>query len=164
LVVTKNGSKLTPSKEGACDPNSGAVYPGQLMPGQKLQCIRMYTLNPQYHFHLEARAASMDNLARVLTSSLQRPVVDRTGITGVFDISLESSPSDTIYRNAVSRSPVPDNLPSIFEVLQEQLGLKLESTKTPVEALVIDRIERPSEIDLRVCRSGRSVGVHLTSA
>lgn len=88
----------------------------------------------------------MENLARVLTASLSRPVIDRTGITGIFDIALESSPGDTIYQNSINQAPAGTvNLPSIFEVLEKETGLKLESTKAPVETLVIDRIERPSE-------------------
>jgi len=147
LVVGKNGPKLTPAREGSCDPNGGPVYAGQLVAGQRLQCIRMYTLNYLYHFDLQARAASMKNLARILTSSLLRPVIDKTGIAGVFDISVESSPGDTIYRGALAQAPAGtvDNLPPIFEVLEKELGLKLESTKAPVEALVIDRVEKPTE-------------------
>jgi uncharacterized protein (TIGR03435 family) len=146
LVVGKNGFKLMPAKEGSCDPDGGAVYPGQLTPGLRLMCIRMYTLNYLYHFDLQARSASMEILARTLTASLSRPVIDRTGITGIFDIALESSPADTIYQNSMSRAPADTvNLPSIFEVLEKETGLKLESTKVPVEVLIIDRIERPSE-------------------
>jgi uncharacterized protein (TIGR03435 family) len=146
LVVGKNGFKLTPAKEGSCDPDGGAIYPGQLTAGQKLQCIRMYTLNYLYHFDLQARSASMENLARVLTASLSRPVLDRTGITGIFDIALESSPAGTIYENSINQAPADTvNLPSLFEVLEKETGLELESTKAPVEALIIDRIDRPSD-------------------
>ena len=64
---------------------------------------------------------------------LGRAVIDRTGIAGEFDINLEWTPDES-----------PDLGPSIFTALQEQLGLKLEPTRAPVEVLVIDHVERPS--------------------
>jgi uncharacterized protein (TIGR03435 family) len=63
-----------------------------------------------------------------------RPLVDKTGLTGTFDIHLEFSPDEDAVDAAI---------PSIFTALQEQLGLRLESSKGPVEVLVIDRVERP---------------------
>jgi uncharacterized protein (TIGR03435 family) len=73
-----------------------------------------------------------------------RPVVDRTGITDRIDYRLEWTPES---RPAVPQVEVePDPNPVTFiEAVREQLGLKLESTKAPVRALVIDHIERPSE-------------------
>jgi uncharacterized protein (TIGR03435 family) len=81
---------------------------------------------------------------------VDRPVIDKTGISGMFDMHLEFALDDT------TRSAVPQNSPaaaladdpsgpSIFTALQEQLGLKLEPSKGPGEFLVIDSIERPSE-------------------
>jgi uncharacterized protein (TIGR03435 family) len=77
-------------------------------------------------------------LTTMLSGNTQRLVVDRTGLTGHFDAELTwaaPSPGD---------GPVPD-APSLFTAVQEQLGLKLESTKGPVDVLVIDHIERPTE-------------------
>ena len=73
-----------------------------------------------------------------------RTVVDRTALTGAFDIdltfSIDTSPA------AVATSPVAaSNAPSVFTALQEQLGLKLESTRGPVDVLVIDHVEHPTE-------------------
>lgn len=63
-----------------------------------------------------------------------RPVVDRTGLAGEFNLTLEATP-DNFDPNGVS----------IFTALQEQLGLKLESGRVPVDVLVIDKAERPSQ-------------------
>jgi uncharacterized protein (TIGR03435 family) len=62
-------------------------------------------------------------------------VIDKTGITGKFDIHLRFSPEDATDAND----------PTIFTAVQEQLGLKLAPAKGPIEVLVIDHVERPSE-------------------
>ena len=68
-------------------------------------------------------------------------VVDKTGLKGLFDIQLQFTP------DALSAGPPPSDGcgPSLFTAIQEQLGLKLESAKAPVEVLVIDNAEKPSE-------------------
>lgn len=68
-----------------------------------------------------------------------RPVIDRTGLTGAFDISLERPPT-TPSDGAASDPPGT----SLITALREQLGLRLEPGKGPVEFLIVDRIERPS--------------------
>ena len=87
-------------------------------------------------------------LAEQLANSLGRPVVDETGIKGRFNITLQWAPYDgaaaklggTEMSGAVLDSPGP----SLFTAIQEQLGLKLEPRKGPVQVLIIDHIERPS--------------------
>ena len=77
-------------------------------------------------------------LASTLSSTLGRRVIDRTSLTGPYKFSLKWTPDD--------RPASADNSgPSLFTAIQEQLGLKLESTKGPVEILVIDHAEKPSE-------------------
>ena len=76
--------------------------------------------------------------------------LDSTGVKGVFDIKLEWTPDESQPRGPKeSPEPLPADDgaggPSIFTALQEQLGLKLEPRKGPVEILIIDRIEKPSE-------------------
>jgi len=73
-------------------------------------------------------------LASLLAGKLHYPVIDKTGLENYYDIQLTYAPDD-------SQS---DSGPSLFAALQEQLGLKLEPRKGPVDCLVIDRIERPS--------------------
>jgi uncharacterized protein (TIGR03435 family) len=76
-------------------------------------------------------------------------VVDRTGLTGRYDFTLRFFPTEgsTPVMNGQPATPSPDDAaaPSIFTAVQEQLGLKLESTKGTVEGLVIDHVERPSQ-------------------
>ena len=99
---------------------------------------------------LPARNASMTDLARVMQAAvLDRPVIDRTGLAGRFDFTLTWTPDDSQFRGLGARVPAPsadpNAPPGLFTAIQEQLGLRLESTKAPVEVLVIERIERPSE-------------------
>ena len=83
---------------------------------------------------ITADAITIDLLAQLLASATDRIVVDRTGLHGGFAIDLEWSPDQTAT-----------DKPSIFAAVQEQLGLKLESTRAPVDVVVIDRVERPSQ-------------------
>jgi uncharacterized protein (TIGR03435 family) len=66
---------------------------------------------------------------------MDRPVIDKTGITGEYDVALEWSPEQAEASSG----------PSIFTALEEQFGLRLESGKGPVEILVVDSVEKPSE-------------------
>ena len=88
-----------------------------------------------------AGGTSIAALATVLPQQVGRPVKDRTGLTGLFDIDLEFSAEG---RN-VGATPAADGPPSIFTALQEQLGLKLESARGPIDVFVIDKVERPTE-------------------
>jgi len=89
----------------------------------------------------------MSELARTLSVLLGRTVVDRTAVTGLFDLRLDFLPDDSTPRlpppppNSVSADTMS---PAIFSALPEQLGLKLESAKRPVEVIVIDHVQRPS--------------------
>jgi len=83
---------------------------------------------------IKANAITTDLLAQLLGNATDRLVVDRTRLGGRFDIDLEWSPDQTAT-----------DKPSIFTAVQEQLGLKLESSRGPVDVIVIDHIERPSE-------------------
>jgi len=94
--------------------------------------------------------ATMGDLAGVMqTAVLDRPVIDKTGIQGRYDFTLRWTPDDSQFVNMGVRVPPPSNdpdaPPGLFTAFQEQLGLKLESTKGPVEVLVVDRIDKPSE-------------------
>lgn len=85
-------------------------------------------------------------LAEQFRGELRRLVVDRSGLMGEFDFDLQYAPArDLSTAPAAGATPVTDEGPSLFTALQEQLGLKLESTRGPVEYLVIDRVERPTE-------------------
>jgi uncharacterized protein (TIGR03435 family) len=86
-----------------------------------------------------AGAVELSVLAGMLAGGLDRPVVDRTGLAGRFDVDFRSAPMRT-----APGAPASD-LPSIFTAAQEQLGLKLEPSTAPIPVLVIDRIEMPTE-------------------
>jgi uncharacterized protein (TIGR03435 family) len=87
---------------------------------------------------LIAERISLGTLARSLSGNLSSPVVDMTGSKGVFDVTLEWAPASSETAEASAG-------PSIFTAVQDQLGLKLETHKEPVEIVIIDRIEKPSE-------------------
>jgi uncharacterized protein (TIGR03435 family) len=79
----------------------------------------------------------MLSLAGALSTGLDRVVLDRTGLEGIYDVSLHWSP-DFAQRDGDA------NAPSLAAALQEQLGLTLQSTTAPIDVLVIDHIERPT--------------------
>jgi uncharacterized protein (TIGR03435 family) len=117
LVVSNNGSKLQPA--------TGAGGPQNTKLGQ-----------------LVMPKMSMAQLAQILEFDLDRPVIDRTGLAGDFAVHLEWTRERD--RTAAGDAPLDQSRPSIFSAVQEQLGLKLESVKAPVDVLVIDRVEHPS--------------------
>jgi uncharacterized protein (TIGR03435 family) len=82
----------------------------------------------------------MQGFAEFLSDEAGRPVVDRTGLSGSYEMTLDWAPDDAATPNDSTAGP------SLFTALQEQLGLKLDATKGPLEMLVIDRAERtPTE-------------------
>jgi uncharacterized protein (TIGR03435 family) len=135
LVISKNGPKI---KEGKPDDPTLPNGTLRVMSGK-----------------ITGNAVSMARLASVIGMQLKHPVVDRTGLMGTYDFSLgwqpEEDPSQTLPGAEGSQQgslPKLDSSgPSIFTALQEQLGLKLESTKDQVhvDIVVIDHIELPSE-------------------
>jgi uncharacterized protein (TIGR03435 family) len=91
----------------------------------------------------------MADLATVMQAAvLDRPVVDQTGLTGRYDFTLTWTPDETQFLSMGVRIPprAPDAAgpPGLFSAIQEQLGLKFESTKAPVDVIIVDKIERPS--------------------
>ncbi|HWF06839.1 MAG TPA: TIGR03435 family protein [Bryobacteraceae bacterium] len=104
-------------------------------------------------FMMQGGKISMTQLAGALSNMLGRPVIDKTGFTGAFDLHLEYSPEGlAMGRGGMPMPPPPpganpnDNpSPNIFTAVQEQLGLKLESQKAPGDTLVIDHAEKATE-------------------
>ena len=87
---------------------------------------------------------SMADLARNLAGPADRMVVDKTGLTGAWDFDLRFV-LDGPAPNIPGLPPPPADAPALFTALQEQLGLRLEPQRTPVEVLAITSIERPTE-------------------
>ncbi len=131
LAVGKNGSKL--AEPG--DENAEASSPA----GINARCGEMI-----------GTSTTMTNLAYKLSVQLDRPVVDQTGLMGKYNFQLSWSPeagpcsTQTHIDNSDVGARAADG-PSLFTAIQEQLGLKLESQKGPVEVLVVDLVEQPSE-------------------
>jgi uncharacterized protein (TIGR03435 family) len=95
---------------------------------------------------IEARGITMEALAQLLINLAGRPVSDSTGLTGGFDFKLQFAPEAAHQPGApAANEPSASNAPSIYTALQEQLGLKLRSERGPVEVLVIDSVEKPTE-------------------
>jgi len=124
LVVAKNGPKLKAvAKEEVPAGGQGRIGMG---PG-----------------NVVGRAATLSALTQALSQILDRPVLDKTGLGENYDFKLEYGQSNSAppFGNGIS---VSDSA-SVFTALQEQLGLKLDSRRVPIETLVIDYVERPSE-------------------
>jgi uncharacterized protein (TIGR03435 family) len=127
LELAKGGSKLKPSIMAPDDPPQliSTVYPQRIV--------------------LPARNVSMSDLAILMQRAmLDRPVIDKTGLSGRFDFDLEWAPDETQFGGEVPVASADAPSPPLFIALQQQLGLKLEATRGPVEALLVDTVERPS--------------------
>jgi uncharacterized protein (TIGR03435 family) len=117
-------------------------------PGEIPKCG--WTIGPG---RLAAGGQTLEQLATNLSRLVGKMVIDKTNLPGAFDMLVEYTPDPGIGARSDFPGRPPDggpappasDGPSIFTALQEQLGLKLESTKGPVSVLVIDRVEQPIE-------------------
>jgi uncharacterized protein (TIGR03435 family) len=135
LVVAKGGPKLHESKPDDDYKNGLKGFDGQAG-GKGMMQMR----SDSGGFLITAQAFSMDRLAAQLSGQLNSHVQNHTGMAGTYDFTLRFSMNDSVDASASDPS-----VPSLFTALQDQLGLKLESTKGPLDVIVIDHIERPSE-------------------
>lgn len=104
--------------------------------------------------NIPVQNASMSDLAGVLQAMVvDRPVVDQTGLDGKFDFVLKFTPDDSMFnghppqlpnKGDAAKTDAVESLPSLFEAMQTQLGLKLEAQKTAVDVIAIDHLEKPS--------------------
>lgn len=137
LVVDKNGPKLAAPKEGECPAADTSAPPGRAG-ATAPPCGQMRISPSPSGVRMEGSRVPISELVRVLAVALNQPVLDKTALPGIFDIRLQ-------FIDEVPGAPPSDSAgPSVFAALQEQLGLKLESAKGPVEFLVIDHVERPT--------------------
>jgi uncharacterized protein (TIGR03435 family) len=135
LVVTKSGSKMKEWKGEQPSAKELENWGGKPVPPlyQRGDNMREYDL--------VAHGCSMDNFVQTLAGQFGRPVLDKTGLVGKYDFILryhDRSPSDQADDDT---NPVP----TLDVAIQNQLGLKVETAKGPVQVLVIDHIEKPSE-------------------
>jgi uncharacterized protein (TIGR03435 family) len=91
-----------------------------------------------------ARNAAMGDFIRELQNMLDMSVQDQTGLTGQFDFDLNFSPDESVFGGNVHLPPSANPPPGLFTAMQEQIGLKLDRFKGPVDVIVIDRLERPT--------------------
>jgi bla regulator protein BlaR1 len=142
LLVAKNGPKLEASREVCFDPTAGIPQPPTL-PGQSPSrpCGGFNNSSNQ----MLGASVGMSRFAANLSRFIGRTVVDRTGLKGTYDIALRWTPDEGQAWLPTGPLPPDDSQPSIFTAVQEQLGLRLESQRGPVEVLVIDGAEKPSE-------------------
>jgi uncharacterized protein (TIGR03435 family) len=146
MTVARGGARLQSSQKGSCyqvDRSKPNVPPP---PGE--------TRRSCGNSNLTSRGATPPNLswtanyidsrlvAGTLSTYFRRPVIDRTGLTGFFDIKLELPPLQPV---AATDAAAADSSPSVFTVLQEQLGLRVEEGRGPADVLVIDHVGRPTE-------------------
>jgi uncharacterized protein (TIGR03435 family) len=126
LVVAKGGPKLQP-----------AVEDGK--PGWA-----------RYGTQITAHKFDIRRLSSSLAGNLNMPVIDKTGLSGLYDIDLKWTPDPNrpdfgdVHDPAPVQAPNPNRPPEIFTALKQQLGLELKAEKGPVEVLVIEHAERPS--------------------
>jgi uncharacterized protein (TIGR03435 family) len=159
LTVAKGGPKLLPHQDGSCV-DAGVVNPLAnrrplaSAPGER---PAICGLNRSGRVRgpnviLDVPGVSLDFYARTFLGIAfpDRPVLNKTGLDGLFDIHLEFSPDENAAGPPDPGGGAPDATslpagPSIFSALQQQLGLKLEPARETREVLVIDHVEHPSE-------------------
>ena len=140
LVMARSDRRLGPKISQAdfdCGARQTAAVPQAGLSGP----VCNITFGPGRIF---VRGFSIARFAGGLVSEVQRTVVDKTGLTGAWNFELLYTPDRPVSLNGAIVQPNPD-APSLFTAVQEQLGLKLESSRGPVDVLVIDRVNRPTE-------------------
>jgi uncharacterized protein (TIGR03435 family) len=151
LVLAKKDCQMGPgmveSKEGGCTARDPSKPLGPPSPGQLPYCGNVLGGSGKL---TGTAAANVGDVAVMLSLSVGRKVIDKTGLTGKYDITLKYTPDENERSMMVPPGAPPPAVadisgPSLFTALQEQLGLKLESQKGPAEIFVIDRAEKPSE-------------------
>ena len=151
LVIAKNGPRLQEAKPGDTYPN-GIKDPDGRAHGDLVSVVPIEA----GQLKLIGQAIPIKTLVYMLMGLhlLDGTVLDQTGLKGTYDIALQWTPdqSQAAFKGPEGGKPGTDKAPptestgpSIFTAIQEQLGLKLESTKAPVDVVVIDHIERPAE-------------------
>ncbi len=125
LTVAKGGPKL----KAAANPDSppdliGVVYPGKI--------------------EVPAKSVTMDDFVAMLQrATLDRPTVNKTGLTGKYDFTLDWAPDETQYGGEIQKAPDDTPMPALFTAVQDQLGLKLEAKRGMVNAMVVDAAVKP---------------------
>jgi len=127
LTVAKGGHKMKPRTEGDGGAPTSLLFRGANLPGRNTSIAML--------------AGGLQKLV------LDRPIIDKTGLTGNFDFDLAWRPDGTQFggRGGTLPAASDSDRADIFTAMQEQLGLKLDATRGPGEVIVIDKVEKPSE-------------------
>jgi len=127
LTVAKGGPKLKIAAEPDAQPQLvGVVYPGKI--------------------EVPAKSVTMDDFVAMLQrATLDRPTVNKTGLTGKYDFTLDWAPDETQYGGEVPKAADDAPSPPLFTAVQEQLGLKLTATRGMVSAMVVEMAVKPQE-------------------
>jgi uncharacterized protein (TIGR03435 family) len=154
LLLGKNGSKLVEAKVDDTAPSSPPQgSPGRGGFGGPNTIMMGFDAGA---FTMTGKAVPITNLVRNLSMNLRRSVVDKTGLTGKYDFTLRFAPDMSMAVQTPppggaidGASPIgtasDSTAPTLVVAIQEQLGLKLESTKGPVEIIVINHVEKASD-------------------
>lgn len=134
LTQSKNGAKIQPLPPGGCVELDAITKP----PAEGETPPKLCGSAGWGPSEVKGTGLTMANLATYLSDALERPVIDQTGLAGFYDIELIWTPDDSVAAAA-------DLGPSIFTAIQEQLGLRLDASRTPAEVLVIDSAQPPTE-------------------
>jgi uncharacterized protein (TIGR03435 family) len=153
LVLARSDGRLGPALKESSAECQAAVReygqavrqgaPTQAPPAAVARCISsqpgigMFSMN----------GTSLGALVNLLPQFVERQVIDRTGLTGIYDLTLKWTPEAIPSLLGLPQPPLPPadpDVPNIFTAVQEQLGLKLEAGRGPVEVVVIDRLEKPT--------------------
>jgi uncharacterized protein (TIGR03435 family) len=161
LTVTRGGLKLLAPKQGGCAEPDGPKPPGPPPAGGTLPipCGILNILTVPSGMRLRGGDVPMSELTRMLSMVLNRPVLDRTGLTRHFDVDLTFAVDDLSagltmvsgsvagHREAMAAAAAANDsnaVPNILTAVQAQLGLKLDPGKGPSEVMIIDRVEMPT--------------------
>ena len=139
LVITKDGPRLKQA-------TTGDTYPNGIKEANGTNTGVMRLARGQ----LTAQAVPISNILSALTQITGRTVIDKTGLTGRYDVNLAWTPDEPVTTSgsdgaAQTAPPISESGPSIFTAIQERLGLKLESGRGPVDCLIVDHVAPPSE-------------------
>jgi Protein of unknown function (DUF3738). len=148
LVIARADGRLGPAMKPStqdCEAMMDAARRGKLPlpqgPNDPVTCGTRGTTG-----RMQVGGMPLLSFANMLSGRVQRTVVDRTGLAGAWDFEINFAPESAPIPAppGVELSPGDPTAPSLFTAIQEQLGLRLQSTKGPVEVLVVDRIEQPT--------------------
>jgi len=138
LITDKKGSRVSVSEEGECAAGGSPISADRYNP-PPFECRKMLISTSGAAVRMQGEHVAIRELVRVLAVALDRPVLDKTNLSGTFDIKLRYVDDDSGPAASTTVGP------SLSIALQEQLGLKLEAVKSHIDVLVIDSIQRPTE-------------------